>query len=266
MIRRLGRLVASESRKALHHRLLRGTAVATVLAALLAALLVTSAHGETTGFLVVARAARVAAVLSAVTALLLGCQGIAREAGEGTLVLVLTRPVRRREVVVAKTIVTALAAVVVFAVSVALALALAAATRGFGPIASEGYVIVEPGEMSRTLVRSLALTIPALAAVAAFGLLVSSVASSGTAAVAIGLLAYVPIEIGRRLFATAELTPYVFSTYSTFFVDFAEERSRGYAVGLAGEAAWLGVLVPLASAVVLAAAASLVLARREIRY
>jgi len=38
------------------------------------------------------------------------------------------------------------------------------------------------------------------------------------------------------------------------------------AVGLAGEAAWLGVLVPLASAVVLAAAASLVLARREIRY
>lgn len=271
MIARLARLVASESRKALHHRLLRGTAAATVVAALAAALLVLLFAGEgaasgVTGFLLVARAARTAATLAAITALLLGCQTIAREASEGTLVLTFVRPVRRSEVVLAKAMVTALAAIVVFAAAVGLAAAVAAPLRGFGPIESEGYVILEAREIFGTLAASLALTLPALVATAAFGLLVSSVATSGTAAVAIGLLSFVPMELARRLFAGHDAAAFVFSTYSTLFVDYAEERARGFAVAMEPAAAALGVLVPLASAAVFLAVAALVTSRREIRF
>jgi len=269
--RRLGRLFAAESRKALHHRLLRGTAAVTVLASLAAAALVllfadAAAGTSTTGFLLVARAARTAATLAAVTALLLGCQTIAREASEGTLVLTLVRPVRRTEVVVAKAAVTALAAIVVFAVAVLAAAALAAGARGFGPIESEGYVILEAGEIARTLARALALTLPALIATAAFGILVSSVATSGTAAVTIGLLSFVPLELARRLFESNDATAFVFSTYTSVFVTYAEERARGFAVGLDPTTEWLGLAVPVGSAALFAAVAALITSRREVRF
>lgn len=190
---------------------------------------------------------------------------LAEETGAGTLRMVLSAPVKRWELVVAKAITALLYVMLITTVALATAGVLGLA-RGdtFADVADEYGTLYTRGQVLAALAGAMGLTWLALAAVAAFGLFVSSVARNVGQAVGTVVGLVVLIEAGKHLVGQEyDLSRYVFTSYTPLAWTVFEQMARRVDAYW-GSALWWSLAVPAAWTALLLAGAIVVLHRRDL--
>ena len=142
------------------------------------------------------------------------------------------------------------------------------AVKGYADdIAEEGFVLYKADFMTHESVRAVLLVLPALVALSAFGLMVSTL-SDHTGIAASGCIgAYIFLEALKGSLANAR--HYLFNAYMPSLLDDSYFKAlRGFADGLS-DVAWqpewftLGIVTPLVSALLFASVAAWVFGRRD---
>jgi ABC-type transport system involved in multi-copper enzyme maturation permease subunit len=117
----------------------------------------------------------------------------------------------------------------------------------FGPVVENNYELVSSIELRTELTRAISATLPPLLCTWAFGLLVSALLGSGTAAVSVGLAIYLGFDLFKEVLGEGQY--WVFAAFNPSFVDhsFLKEFSNiargfsdaGYSESLYGLNLWL---------------------------
>jgi ABC-type transport system involved in multi-copper enzyme maturation permease subunit len=191
-------------------------------------------------------------------------------ANEGTLrtfKITLLRPHARLELLGAKLTLLLLLALALVVCVVASGLGAAALVADYVDIAEEGFVLYTTDFMVQESLRAVLLVLPALAALAAFGLMVSTF-SDHTGIAASGCIgAYIFLEALKGTLANAR--HYLFNSFMPSLLDESYFAAlRGFADGLsdvAWEPQWftLGIVTPLVSALLFATVAAWSFGRRD---
>ena len=150
---------------------------------------------EGRGWAPMVEAWRVGLALGALLLLIHGARAIAGDRDSGVLRLASTRTASRQALAFGRALTGPPLVLAVVALSGLGAWLTTLMWFDFGPLVEDGYVILEADEVRRELVRAIASSIPALMAVHAFGLLVSSVSRGATLAVAISVALFLAFDL-----------------------------------------------------------------------
>jgi ABC-2 type transport system permease protein len=154
---------------------------------------------------------------------------LAKESELGTLKSVLTRPVRRIEVLLGKLVTLALLTLVVLIVLQLAGLAVGGLFFGYGPIRDvqhEEYIYYSLAEMERDVLKASLLAFPPLFALSTLGLLLSSLTDESFVAVGTSAGIYLFFEVLTWLFEG--LRPY----FCNYYIKFPFDVVLGHAQGL----------------------------------
>ena len=271
------RVLGFELRKALHARL---TWVTLGLPALLAIFSVwvselahraealgASVEGISSAYLSFSRGASSGFILGGILLLFYSSMIIANEGSLRTFKTIMLRPHGRLQWVFGKfTLLLLLALGLLISVSGS-ALAAGALVADFADIAEEGYVIYRSAFMAESSVAAVALVVPPLVALAAFGLMVSTFTDHTGIATAGCIGAYIFLEASKTSLAASR--NYLFNSFMPSLLDTSYFQAlRGFANGMS-DTGWepglfvFNVATPLASAVVFIVVASFVFGRRD---
>ncbi len=201
--------------------------VATALAALAAA------NGEVTGFRrphameIFASGARWGLKLSAYVLVIFGAMLFAGEFDKGTIKVLLTRPVTRTEVFIAKCLVGLLLAGILVTSVLGLAWGLGCAMGELGPAwDGENYVVMFPeAELDGHLAKALRTALLASVVGCFLGLLVSNTVESSGYAVAVALIVFIAIDTATAFFGS--WAPY----WAPYYPSYAFDTLKSYAQG-----------------------------------
>lgn len=228
MIRRFTSVVRFEVSKAIAAK---STWVTIALPALLAALTVwwnhaartlRSAVGEgveapASAFLGFAKGASNGFVLGGILLLLYASMLFSNEGGWQTYKTIILRPHRRIEWVAGK-FALLLIVIAMLCVSVCTtALALSGALGDYTAIEEEGFVFLEASEMRHETLKALALAVPPMIAVAAFGLMISTMTDHTGVAASAALGTYVILETAKESMEEGRL--YLFNSFMPSLID-----------------------------------------------
>ncbi|MBI5368278.1 MAG: ABC transporter permease [Planctomycetes bacterium] len=161
-----------------------------------------SAPSATSGYHALARAWHYGTQAGALALLLLGSLSMSSETTQGTLRLLLTRPIHRGELYLAKACALLLVAGLLQAAIVGGGAALVGVARGYGDVVDpqyHKYVYFTNAEMMRYSLQAAALGLLSLMAVALLGLAVSTLVENAGVAVALAILLYVPLGMVPEL-------------------------------------------------------------------
>ncbi len=189
-----------------------------------------------------------------------GAQLFAGEFDKGTIKLLLTRPITRTDLFLAKAL-AGISLSALFAAGVlALAFAAGCATGELGPVwDSEHYVAVSSWEQVSEHARDAVRTaLPAVGAALFLGLAVSALVESSALAVAVSLALYFALDLGLGL-AGDRAARYFFGWYPGYALDVLRQFAEGTAVkwddAVRGGRYWKVPAISSAAASVLAYAA-----------
>lgn len=217
------------------------------------------------GFLVLAGSLLFGNVLATILILLFSSLLLAGEDGSGTFRMVLTRPVRRSDVVLGKAllvvVVTAGAAIVVAGCGYLLGLVFG----GYGPYVDVRYGGVDytAAVLTHIALITLALGVLPLLAAGCLGLLISSLFESGTSAL-IGAMLVVFGTIASILFVPGSQR-WNFGYYAYHYPHILEQFAKGLSEYRFDSGVVLpGIIVPTASALVFLIGALIIFGRRDI--
>lgn len=266
-----------EIRKALQSRLtwiaLALPALLTVISAWMAEMTRHARSAESTiegidsAFLAFSRGASNGFVLGGILLLVYASMIVANEGALQTFKTIMLRAHPRSSWILAKfSLLTFLALGILVAVVVSGLLA-GAFFADFGAIAEEGYVIFDADFMRRASWHAVVLVIPPLLALAAFGLMISTLTDHTGIASAGCVGAYIFLEATKS--SLGEPRNFLFNTFMPSLIDTSYFQAlRGFANGMSDtgwepEMFWYAVLTPLGSAFAFLAIALLVFERRE---
>jgi len=143
----------------------------------------------------------------------------------------------------------------------------AAAIAPYGSIAEEGYVIYESAFMAQSSLLAIALVVPPLVALAAFGLMVSTLTDHTGIAASGCIGSYVFLEALKSSVGGGRV--YLFNTFMPSLLDTSYFQAlRGFAEGMS-DAGWppdlfvFNVATPLLSALVFTSVAAVIFGRRD---
>ena len=147
------------------------------------------------------------------------------------------------------------------------ALLAGALVADYGDIAEEGYVIYHAAFMQQSSLQAVALVVPPLIALAAFGLMVSTFTDHTGFATSGCIGAYIFLEASKTSLAGSR--NYLFNTFMPSLLDTSYFHAlRGFADGMS-DTGWdsaqfvFNLATPLASALVFVAIAAVVFSRRD---
>ena len=206
-------------------------------------------------------------VLGGILLLFYSSMAVANEGSLRTFKVVLLRPQTRLEFLGAKLVLLVVLALALVGAVIGSGLAAGALVADYVDIAEEGYVLYTADFMAQESVRAVLLVLPALLALASFGLMVSTFSDHTGIATSACIGAYIFLEALKGTLANAR--HYLFNAYMPSLIDDSYFRAlRGFADGLsdvAWEPQWfvLGVATPLASALLFACVAIWVFGRRD---
>lgn len=138
----------------------------------------------------------------------------------------------------------------------------------FGPLVEDGYTILEVDELRRELSRALLSAIPALWAVHAFGVLISSFSRGATLAVASSIALFLAFDLFKG--ALGESRFWAFASYAPSFVDNSAMQemvgvAHGYSdAGFPESLMRMSLLLPGPQGLLFIGVAALVLTRRRL--
>jgi ABC-2 type transport system permease protein len=138
---------------------------------------------------------------------------VAGEAAEGTLRLLLLRPVRRGRLLAAKAVAALVYALLLPCAVAAAGLAAGGLAFGLGPMPTLSATLLPPARALLAVLAVVAFSWACLSCVAAWSLLFSVVSGGGVAAVAWTVAVLVVAEVVSHLPAFSFAAPYVFATY-----------------------------------------------------
>ena len=138
---------------------------------------------------------------------------VAEETGTGTIRAALAAPVLRWELYVAKAITALLYMMVFSATALFFSALLATIHYRFGAVTDASGVVFARGQALEELLTAFAFSWIPLAALAMYGLLISTLVRSPGAAVAVGISSLFIIEFTKHLVG---LDPYIFLRYITY--------------------------------------------------
>jgi ABC-2 type transport system permease protein len=285
MIDRFYRCLRAEATKLWRQRLpwvgLVLVVVVTAFAAWINAEMATDSHGAAAlprnAFRFFAIGLRYGFAMSVFFLVLTAGLAVAGESGQGTLKMVLVRPVRRSEVLLAKAgVVGQYAAVLLLVVAVTAALVGGAVTQSdFGDVIDpqyddpeNPYVYVEAGDMWGHLLLALGLLVLPLLAAGMLGLTVSVLLENPGIASGTAVIVFLALEIIAGFFAGRPAARYFFNHYMpTFSDDSYVAILRGNAEGMSDaiwpEDLWVWNLACPALTMVVLLTVSLIVFRRK---
>jgi len=195
-------------------------------------------------------------------------RSIAGDRESGVLRLAITRSVSRGGLIWGRLLVSPLLVLLVVLLPGLAAYAVVALGSDFGPLVEDGYEIFTAEELGGELRRGVLAILPGLLATYAFGLLVSSFASTATTAVASALGLFLAFDLFKEalgdshywVFASHVPTPWDTSAWSEL-----PGVMRGFSdAGFPEALVRVGWAVAFPAALLCAAVACLVLARRRL--
>ncbi len=275
---RLSRVFRFELSKALHSRL---TWVTLALPGLLAVFSVwisefarraddlsdTGIEGITSAYLSFSRGASNGFILGGILLLFYSSMIMANEGNLRTFKTILLRPHSRLEWIFGKFALLLVLAVGLLVVVSSSALTAGALVADYGDIAEEGYVIYRSGFMAESSLTAVALVGPPLVALAAFGLMVSTLSDHTGIATSGCIGAYVFLEASKT--SLGGTGSYLFNSFMPSLLDTSYFQAlRGFANGMS-DTGWesglfvFNIVTPLASAVIFVTVAGLVFSRRD---
>ena len=143
--------------------------------------------------------------------LLTYCAGlISTELGSGTICLVVVRPLRRQEFVLAKLTLALTYATFLVVLTAALSWGMALAFGDLAGVSFGGEMLYTNMDMLTAYLLGVALSLPPLYAAAAFAVMISSLTRSSGAAVACTIGIWLLIDTVKH---PLRIAPYLFSTY-----------------------------------------------------
>ena len=157
-----------------------------------------------------------------------GSLSIAGEFDKGTIRLLLTRPVTRTEVFIAKCLTGLALAALFYTLVLTLSFAFGCMRGELGPVwdGEQGLVLSSTDAISRHAIKAVGISAAGVLAAVFLGLAVSTVVESSGFAVAIALTLFIGVDLGLGL-AREDQTKYVFSWYPSY----AFETLRSFAEG-----------------------------------
>lgn len=223
--------------------------------------------GAPSAYLMFARAASNGLTLGGIMLLLYASMIVANEGNWKTFKTIMLRPHRRTTWIAGKfTLLLMMSLAVVGAVAGMSALA-AGIVGDYGDIAEEGYVIFEAAFMRRSSFVTLGLAILPMMALAAFGLVVSTMTDHTGIATSGALGAYIVLEVMKSSMREGRM--YLFNTFVPSLVDTSYFQAlRGFAEGLSDtgweeKAIYYNMAAPAAWVVVLFIVAAVIFGRRN---
>lgn len=200
--------------------------------------------------------------------LVLAARSLAADRESGVLRLARTRSAGRGALVAGRLLLGVPLVLGLVAVTGLASWATAAALFEFGDLVEHGYTILTAAELDAELTRSVAAVLPPLFALWAFGLALSAVIRSPTAAVGACLAAYLGFDLFKAVLGEGQW--WVFASFAPSFVDgSALHEMAGVARGLSdmgyGEARlMMNWTLPLPQALLLGAVAWVATWRRAL--
>jgi len=157
--------------------------------------------------------------LAIIFLLIFGSLSLSSEASSGTLRMILIRPFRRSELLIAKTLTLIMVVIIIMALVELLSLTLVDSFYGLGPVVDPDFVYkpyVTKQVMSRYALYSFVLVLLPLIAVISFGLFLSTLIENTGLVVALALLIYLILDyFVIELFP--EVAPYLFPYYNNLY-------------------------------------------------
>lgn len=160
---------------------------------------------------------RAGLALGALLLLIFGARSLAGDRESGLLRLAATRTATRPALVLGRALLGPPLVLAVVALTGLSSWAAAAIWFDFGPLVEAGFPILEVDEVLAEVRVAVLAALPALLAVHALGLLVSSLARGATSAVAMSVALFLAYDLLKE--SLGALQPWVFATYSPSFVD-----------------------------------------------
>lgn len=214
-----------------------------------------------------ARAASNGITLGGLLLLLYSSMLVASEGHWRTFKTIMLRPHRRIEWIAGKFALLFLLSIVLLACVMTAAFLAARMSGRYGDIAEEGYVIFEAAFMRRSSLAAIALAVGPLVALAAFGLMFSTMTDHTGIATSASLGAYFVLEMAKS--STNGGRNFFFNTFVPSLSDTSYFQAlRGFAQGLS-DTGWeditfrYNVGTPVASAALFLAIAALIFCRRD---
>jgi ABC-type transport system involved in multi-copper enzyme maturation permease subunit len=167
-----------------------------------------------------AGAARVASRLGLIALVMLASMSLSEEAQYGTLKSILTRPYKRRELVLAKAIALSLLVLALVSLLAAAGFSTGAALYDFGDVCDHDYkeyVVLTSAEMGLAAVKAFAGLLPPMLALIGFSLLISSLIEQPGYAVGVAMGGLLSLQLLGSL--SAGIAPFLFTSYLGFLVD-----------------------------------------------
>ena len=223
---------------------------------------------EGRGWAPLVEAWRVGLALGALLLLIHGARSIAGDRDSGVLRLASTRTASRGALAAGRVMTGPPLVLLVVALSGLASYVTTLVWFDFGPLMEDGYVILEVSELRRELARAILSAIPALWAVHAFGLLVSSISRGATLAVASSVALFLAFDLFKTSLGQNRF--WLFATYSPSFIDNSAMQemvglAHGYSdAGVPESLMRMSYLLPAPQALLLASLAALVLTRRRL--
>lgn len=218
-------------------------------------------------YLIFARASSSGITLGAILLLLYASMIVANEGHWRTFKTIMLRPHRRIEWIAGKfALLLLLAAAIILAVT-GTAYFAAHASGQFGDIAEEGYVIFDAAFMRRSTLQAIALAAGPLVALAAFGLMFSTMTDHTGIATSGCLGSYIVLEMLKS--SMSDGRKYLFNSFVPSLTDTSYFQAlRGFAQGLSDtgwekQAFYYNVGTPIVWAVVLFLIAAIIFWRRD---
>lgn len=206
-------------------------------------------------------------VLGGILLLFYSSMSVANEGSLRTFKVALLRPQTRLEFLGAKLALLLLLALALVGAVIGSGLLAGAVAADYVDIAEEGFVLYTADFMTQESLRAVLLVLPALLALATFGLMVSTFSDHTGIATSACIGAYIFLEALKGTLANAR--HYLFNAYMPSLLDDSYFKAlRGFADGLsdvAWEPQWfvLGIATPLVSALLFACVAAWVFGRRD---
>jgi ABC-type transport system involved in multi-copper enzyme maturation permease subunit len=152
----------------------------------------------------------------------------AGEFDKGTVRLLLTRPVTRTEVFIAKCLTGLILAILFYTVVLALSFGFGCLRGDLGPVwdGEQGLVLSSSKIISAHAVKAIGMSVAGVLAAVFLGIVVSTFVESSGFAVAIALTLFIGLDLGLGLFREDQ-SRYVFSWYPSYAFDTLRSFAEG---------------------------------------
>jgi hypothetical protein len=228
---RIVRLTHAEMVKILHHPFFPVALVILSLVTVLGAWAFepkTTLWGAPHALLLFALGAKTGLKIASILLVIFGSLFFAGEFDKGTIRLLLTRPVARTEVFLAKCLTGLALAALFFSIVLALSFAFGCVRGELGPVwdGEQGLILSTSESISAHATKAIGMSVAGILAAVFLGIVVSTFVESSGFAVAIALTLFIGLDLGLGL-VREDQTRFVFSWYPSYAFDTLRSFAEG---------------------------------------